>query len=82
MLKRQVGSEKAMMHAQAESEKETKEKDDNDNTKAKLCGGQTRMINRENGIIQSYRKRAYTTTVNSGHLTPKKTPSYWITDQH
>jgi hypothetical protein len=48
---------------------------------AKLCGDQTRAINRENGIISFKKKRAYTTTVSSGHLTPKKTASYWTTDQ-
>jgi hypothetical protein len=50
-------------------------------TQAKLCGGLTRAINRENGIISSQRKRAYTTTVNSGHLTPKRKVFYWTTDQ-
>jgi hypothetical protein len=80
MLKRQVGSEKAMMHAQAESEKETEEKDDNDNASQALRRSNKNDKQREwnNPIVQ---KESHTTTVNSGHLTPKKTPSYWITDQ-
>jgi hypothetical protein len=41
---------KAMMHAQAESEKESKEKMTMI-MQAKLFGGQTRVTNRENGII-------------------------------
>jgi hypothetical protein len=41
---------KAMMHAQAKLENESEEKDDDD-MQAKLCGGQTRVTNRENGII-------------------------------
>jgi hypothetical protein len=71
---------KAIMHAQAESEKESDEKMTTI-TQSKLRRGQTRVTNRENGIISLSRKRAYTTTVSSGHLTPKKTASYWTTDQ-
>jgi hypothetical protein len=71
---------KAMMHAQAESEKESDEKMTTI-TQAKHRGGQTRVTNRENGIISLSRKRAYTTMVSSGHLTPKKAASYWTTDQ-
>jgi hypothetical protein len=40
---------KAMMHAQAKSEKESDEKMTMI-TQAKLCGGQTRAISRENGV--------------------------------
>jgi hypothetical protein len=66
------------MHAQAESEKRKKM---TTITQAKLRGGQTRVTKRENGIISLSRKRAYTTMESSGHLTPKKTASYWTTDQ-
>jgi hypothetical protein len=59
-----------MMHAQAKSEKESDEKMTMI-TQAKLCGGQTIVI----------KESLYTATVNSGHLTPKKTASYWTTDQ-
>jgi hypothetical protein len=71
---------KAMMHAQAESEKESDEKEDDDN-----AGQASRRSNKSDKQrewkISSSRKRAYTTMVSSGHLTPKMTASYWTTGQ-
>jgi hypothetical protein len=71
---------KAMMHAQAQSEKESVEKYDDDNASQALRRSNKSDKQREwNNLI--VKKRAYTTTINSGHLTPKKTVSCWITDQ-
>jgi uncharacterized protein YdaU (DUF1376 family) len=73
---------KAMMHAQAESEKETKEKDDDDNASQALRRSNKNDKQREwNNLIVKKTSLHNNTTVNSGHLTPKKTASYWITDQ-
>jgi hypothetical protein len=69
------------MHAQAESEKETKEKDDNDNASQTSQRSNKSDTEREWNNLIVKKESQHNNSISSGHLTPKRTVSYWTTDQ-
>jgi hypothetical protein len=73
---------KAMMHDQAKSEKESKEKDDDNNASQALWRSNKSNKQREWNNLIIKKESLHNKTVNSGHLTPKRTVSSCITDQH